>query len=56
MNITKAYLFQRIGEDFNIMMVWENADITRMFDMVNTGMYKYIGWVSYDTIEHRLVG
>lgn len=56
MNITKAYLFQRIGEDFNIMMVWENADITRMFDMVNAGMYRYIGWLSYDTEEHRTVG
>lgn len=56
MNISKAYLFQLINDEHDLIMAWENADITRMFDMVNIGMYKYIGYVDYDTVERRLVG
>ena len=56
MNITKAYLFQEIERPNRVMMVWENAEITDMFNMVNAGLYRYIGYVDYDTVEHRLVG
>ena len=54
MNKTKAYLFQLINDAHNVIMAWENADVTRMFDMVNIGMYKYIGYVTYDTEERRV--
>ena len=54
MNKTKAYLFQLINDEHNVIMAWENADVTRMFDMVNIGMYKYIGYVTYDTEESRV--
>lgn len=56
MNITKAYLFQEIEKPRNVTMVWENGAITDMFNMVNAGLYRYIGYVNYDTVDHRLVG
>lgn len=54
MNKTKAYLFQLTNDAHNVIMAWENADITRMFNMVDIGMYKYIGWVTYDTEDRRV--
>lgn len=55
MNKVKAYLFQSLKYPCEVRMVWENADITEMFELVDEGDLKYIGWVTYDTEEKRVV-
>ena len=54
MNRVRAYLFQCVKYPQDVKMVWENADITKCFDDVNEGDLRYIGWVTYDTEEHRV--
>ena len=55
MNTTVAYLFQNVNNSSDIVMVWEHAEISDMYDEVDLGTRRMIGTVNYDVELHRVV-
>ena len=55
MNITVAYLFQHVNNSSDIVMVWESAEISDMYDAVEDGTRRMIGTVNYNVDLHKVV-